>query len=49
MVGFLLANALIILANIFDFPPNAMRHLFTFVAAGGVFVSLLFIVGEILC
>jgi hypothetical protein len=43
----LLANSCVILANIFDFPANALRHLISFLAAMGVLAGLVFILAGI--
>ncbi len=44
----LLANSLVILVNIFDFPATGLRHLISFVSALGVVTALMFIVLGIL-
>jgi hypothetical protein len=43
MAVLLLANSVTILINIFDFPATGIRHLISFVAAGGVIAGLMFI------
>jgi hypothetical protein len=44
MVILLLANSIIILVNIFDFPSSGMRHLISFIAAAGFVTVLVFLV-----
>ena len=44
----LLANSLVILINIFDFPATGIRHLISFIAALGFLSGLLFIVPGII-
>jgi hypothetical protein len=43
----LLANSCVILANIFDFPANTLRHFISFLAAMGVLAGLVFILAGI--
>jgi hypothetical protein len=44
MAVLLLANSLVIIVNIFDFPPTSIRHLISFVSALGIVTGLMFIV-----
>jgi hypothetical protein len=44
MAVLLVANSLVILINIFDFPATGMRHIISFVASLGVVTGLMFIV-----
>jgi hypothetical protein len=48
VASLLLANALIILTNLLDFPPTPARHVISFVAACGLIAGLFFIVMEVL-
>lgn len=43
----LMVNSCVILANIFDFPANAMRHVVSFLAAAGVITGFVFIIAGI--
>jgi hypothetical protein len=44
----LLANSLVILVNIFDFPVSGMRHFISFISALGLLASLLFVIFSLL-
>lgn len=44
MAVLLLANSLVILINIFDFPATGIRHLISFVSALGIGTGLMFII-----
>jgi len=48
MAVLLLANSLVIIINIFDFPGTGIRHLVSFMSALGILVGLLYIVLGIL-
>jgi hypothetical protein len=43
MAVLLLANSLVILINVFDFPTTGIRHLISFLSAMGIVTGLMFI------